>query len=215
MNFVYYLLLQDRITETIELFGKIGMFVVRNDADPREFEKDGTLQMQYDYMLSYLDFFTGAESNYATARKVAKRCVEYPVLPWRVLFLDIIEQLREFDGEEVGAEGAIDQEDEEKRKENLKKSLKQEPMLAFSLQGTDLLVEHMNVKKATLKYYLIDPEILFSRAPFLLQNTEDFSYVQAALAHDVQLDPNVRSTVVPIPQQLQTKNLVIEVSHRS
>ena len=72
-------------------------------------------------------------------------------------------------------------------------------MLAFSLQGTDLLVEHMNVKKATLKYYLIDPEILFSRAPFLLQNTEDFSYVQAALAHDVQLDPNVRSTVVPIP----------------
>ena len=64
--------------------------------------------MQYDYMLSYLDFFTGAESNYAMARKVAKRYVEYPVLPWRVLFLDIIEQLREFDGEDVGAEGAID-----------------------------------------------------------------------------------------------------------
>ena len=36
----------------------------------------------------------------------------------------------------------------------------------------------MNIKKVTLKYYIIDAEILFSRAPFMKENTEEFSYVK-------------------------------------
>ena len=36
----------------------------------------------------------------------------------------------------------------------------------------------MNIKTITVKYYIIDAEILFSRAPFLKENTEEFSYVK-------------------------------------
>ena len=38
-------------------------------------------------------------------------------------------------------------------------------------------METVNVKQITVKYYLIDAEILFSRSPFLSDETESFSYV--------------------------------------
>jgi len=36
----------------------------------------------------------------------------------------------------------------------------------------------VNIEEATIKYYIIDAEILFSRAPFLKGNAEEFSYVK-------------------------------------
>jgi len=35
----------------------------------------------------------------------------------------------------------------------------------------------VNIESVTLKYYIIDAEVMFSRAPFLTNNTEQFSYV--------------------------------------
>jgi len=39
-------------------------------------------------------------------------------------------------------------------------------------------LETVNIKEVMLKYYKIDAEILFSRAPFLKDNAEEFSYVK-------------------------------------
>ena len=41
-----------------------------------------------------------------------------------------------------------------------------------------LTVESVNIKKVSIKYYKINAEILFSRAPFLKDNAESFSYVK-------------------------------------
>jgi len=35
---------------------------------------------------------------------------------------------------------------------------------------------------------VIDPEILFSRAPFLMQNTEDFAYTRPCKTEVIELD---------------------------
>lgn len=42
-----------------------------------------------------------------------------------------------------------------------------------------LKIESCNVTAVCVKYYIINAELLFSRQPFLKDNTEGFSYVKA------------------------------------
>ena len=59
MIFVYYLQLQDRISQAIDVFKTIKM--------PEEGEQS---LIQYDYLLAYFDFFTGASKGYKTVRRI-------------------------------------------------------------------------------------------------------------------------------------------------
>jgi len=54
-------------------------------------------------------------------------------------------------------------------------------------KGT-LKIESVNVSNISIKYYIINAELLFSRQPFLKDNTEGFSYVKAyhSLEHTMQ-----------------------------
>ena len=45
-------------------------------------------------------------------------------------------------------------------------------------KGT-LKIESVNISNISIKYYIINAELLFSRQPFLKDNTEGFSYVKA------------------------------------
>ena len=38
--------------------------------------------------------------NFPEARRISKRYARFPIVSWRLMFFDIAEQLREFDGEE-------------------------------------------------------------------------------------------------------------------
>jgi len=50
-------------------------------------------------MSAYFDFFTGAADGFKVARSVVRQYEDYPVFAWRLLFLEILEQLNEYDGE--------------------------------------------------------------------------------------------------------------------
>ena len=202
LNFTYYLLLQDRINEAIDVFEKI---------DPKYFDEKETLRMQYDYMRAYLDFFTGSETGFKIAKLISKKYADYPILAWKVLFTEILDQLEEFE-EGVDYDEDIDQEDETKRKTNLKKSINLEPTLHWELELKSIKVEYNNIPKLVIKYYVIDPEVMFSRAPFLNQNTEDFAYVKPMEIQEVELDKKLKSDSFEIIEKLQKNNLVIEVS---
>lgn len=89
MIFVYYLQLQDRMQEAIDLFNKIEA--------PNE--QNGTLRIQYDYLLAYFDFFSGTDDEFKVARRIVQKYDNYPVSSWRMMFLTIADQLNEFDGE--------------------------------------------------------------------------------------------------------------------
>jgi hypothetical protein len=67
---------------------------------------------------------------------------------------------------------------EEQKKANYQKSIKKEPTLDLNIKEQSLLVYGSNMKKVTIKFYIIDVEILFSRTPFLKENTDEFSYVK-------------------------------------
>jgi hypothetical protein len=178
--------LQDRITEAIALFRTVPL-----DALP----SDGTLRMQHDYLSAYFDFFTGQAEGFRTARSIVRRYEEHPIPAWRIPFLEILDQLNEYDGD-VDEESPDDNADgeamtEEQKKQKYKKSVKKEPRLVCEVEDAQphvFKVEAANLKGVvSVKFYIIDAEILFSRTPFLKTNTEEFSYVKPCHKIDHEL----------------------------
>jgi hypothetical protein len=78
------------VTEAIELFKGIPI---------ESLPEDGTLLIQHDYMSAYFDFFIGQEQGFKVARRIVQKYEEYPILAWRIRFLEILDQLNEYDGE--------------------------------------------------------------------------------------------------------------------
>lgn len=112
----------------------------------------------------------------------------FPITQWRMMFLAIEDQLNEIDGEfddeeldpiEVEESKDFDTKIAEKRKENKNKSQKREPNLNSVEVGPNgtLKIESVNIKEVVVKYYNINAELMFTRAPFIKDNTEAFTYV--------------------------------------
>lgn len=198
---VQYMQMQDRISEAVALFKQVDRSELGEKAS-----------VQYDYMAAYFDFFCAEEgSDFKIARELSKKYENYPVMGWRILFLDILDQLYELDGEDLDAE--IDREDEQKKRANYKASVKKAPHLTFEVEENGTAsIEALNIKSVVLKYYIIDTEVLFSRAPFLKDQTEEFSYVKPCLVQELEVPQNTSKLAVELPEELQNKNMVIEVN---
>ena len=121
--------LQDRVSEAIQLFKTVPL-----EALP----EDGTLCIQHDYMSAYFDFFTGQEQGFKVARRIVQKYEEYPILAWRMPFLDILDQLNEYDGEiDMDEEEKLGDMGEEQRKQKIKKLIKKVPSLTFEISEKD------------------------------------------------------------------------------
>lgn len=179
-------------------------------------------------MSAYFDFFTGQEQGFKVARRIVQKYEEYPILAWRIRFLEILDQLNEYDGEvdeeesnQKSMEGAdLATLTEEQKRLKLKQSLKKEPRLTFEISEADkaLEIESANIKEIAIKFYIIDAEILFSRTPFLKTNTEEFSYVKPCrvLEKTIEVDPEGDATEkkhkIEVPEDLKLQNMVIEIT---
>ena len=166
----------------------------------------------HDYMAAYLDFYEGHETGFKKAREIAKQYENYPVIAWRILFTDILDTLAEYDGVNLLEDFEIDQDDEEKKEKNYKKSKNLEPQFHCSLEAKKIQMEYLNVREVEVKYYVIDPEVLFSRTPFLMNNTEEFSFTKPIAQYRIQLDKALKTKEVPIEEDFVAKNVVIEVA---
>lgn len=106
-----------------------------------------------------------------------------------MMFLTIADQLNEYDGEfdneeeMMGVDAGPDSHEaqiRDKRAQNKKEAKKRGPQLNVEVDARGTLkIESVNVTKVAVKYYIINAELLFSRQPFLKDNTEGFSYVKA------------------------------------
>ena len=79
MAVTYYLLLQDRVEEALDFFGRVNA------------EQLAT-QLQYDYFAAYLDFYKAEPKQ---ARQIAAKYADYPVDRWRNAFANIVNQVDE------------------------------------------------------------------------------------------------------------------------
>mmetsp|Transcript_20692 Transcript_20692/g.19713 ORF Transcript_20692/g.19713 Transcript_20692/m.19713 type:complete len:436 (-) Transcript_20692:159-1466(-) len=201
---VYYLQLQDRIQEAQALFRKIDLKFLEE-----------ALRMQYDYMDAYFDFFNGADDGFKIARTIVRKYEDYPVISWRMLFLEMLYQLNEYDGEaDEDLQMDSNKLSEQQQKANYKKSIKKEPLLQAEVLDGKLDIELQNIHTIYIKFYLIDVEILFSRAPFLKEKTEEFSFVKPfqVLEEKVPEYQSLKHLQIAIPEELKKNNMVIEVN---
>lgn len=76
--------------------------------------------------------------------------------------------------------------------------MKKEPKLdcEVSTEKQTLTIEIANIKSISIKFYIIDAEILFSRTPFLKENTEEFSFVKPCHMIEKELgNPDLNSSI--------------------
>lgn len=50
---------------------------------------NGYLQVQYDYLAAYFDFYVGSKEGYKKAKEIVKKYETYPVSTWRMMFCGI------------------------------------------------------------------------------------------------------------------------------
>jgi hypothetical protein len=189
----YYLLLQDRVAEGLAMFDRVDRDAVAT-------------RLQYDYMAAVVALYRGQAE---AARQAALAHAEHPVDRWRRRFAAVLAAVDETggtarpEGKGTADEGAW---------------LAEQAHLAATEQGFDLAVEAgavvlscQNLAQVEVRYYLMDIELAFSRAPFVSQATERFALVRPHGVDVVALPAGARQHRFALPPAYARRNVVVEV----
>ena len=169
-------------------------------------------------MTAYFDFYTHSDDlNFAKAREIVDKYKNYSNKTFKTMFDKIKQQLDEVDemktakkppqGEPEATTIGLP-ETASNRTKDLTPIIQN---IVLDENTGQLSVTCQNIYKLTVKYYLIDAEILFSRSPFVKDQTEQFSYVMPFKSIVQQTNDN-GDTRIDLPADLKGKNLVIEVN---
>jgi len=181
----YYLALQDRVAETMARFEEIN----------RE-EIDTTIQ--YDYMEAYLSFY---KLDLDTAKRIASEYADYPVTKWKSRFVNMLNQL----------DDKVDVADAEDREQRQAALANTEPAIDFVVEDRSLVIQYQNLEAATVNLYPMDIELLFSRNPFVQDESAKFSFIRPAFTEEVSLAADKTSDEFAIPEKYRNANLMAEV----
>jgi hypothetical protein len=185
----YYMLLQDRVEEAIALFDEV------NAADLET-------SLQHDYFAAYLSLY---REDVDTARQIAGRYVKHPVDRWRNAFVLIDRQIAEI---ESGNSEIIDEKNRDQRQAELAST---EPSFDLKVEAKKVFIEYQNLPRATVNYYLMDIELLFSRNPFVQGHSNQFSQILPNFTDTIRLPADQRSVEFPLPDELQNRNVLVEI----
>jgi hypothetical protein len=190
MSLVVYMLLQDRVGESLGFFGKV---------NPRKL----AMQIPYDYMNAYLAFYRETPTE---ARKIAAKYKNYPVERWRNLFGAVLAQCDEIAGGEANSTV-----DEENRTETQTALASTEPQIELQIREKQLVIEHANLDRVTLNFYPMDIELLFSRQPFVQDVGDQFAMIRPndTVVHALKRD--AETTTIDIPAAYRDRDVMIEV----
>ena len=184
---VYYLILQDRVTQALTFFSQV---------------QPTTLWLQYDYLSAYFEFLQGS-SDFQASRRVMEKYRNYPVLTWNRYFAEIRRQVQELDGQTGAATDS-----RESKQDVLAAS---EPVLTARLEGDELLLSSRHVSAINVNYHVLDLEVFFSLNPFQTSTSPSgFSYVKPSLSESIPVDsPIIRHR---IPESIRHKAVQITVT---
>ena len=189
LSVVYYLFLQDRVTEALARLDHI---------DP--FQLNGRLQ--YDYFQAYAAFY---REDLSSARQIALTYADYPILRWQAAFANITNQLDEIEGKPMTAPNPKDR---DKRQEQL---ASKEPHFQFKVVDGEIQLTHKNLTQVVLNYYEMDIEFLFSSNPFVTQGSDRFGIIKPNLSERRQWVDNNGTQTLALPESVHGKNVLIEI----
>eukprot|EP01083_Nonionella_stella_P032967 90269_1 len=232
LEMIYYLLIQDRIDECMRVFA-----IVSHKKKNEKMHTD--FNLQYDYLRGYLSFYANDTKDDWTKLplSVVHKYKNIPLTDrWRKqLFNDLELQLNEMKQLE-GFEGNRNKNSDDYDVEMIKsRAMQTEPMLEFEIIASTHQIKliYRNIECVQLNFYKIDIELLFSMAPFLLENNatnEDekrksvFAYIEPTNSVVIHLDnanddskyedashdkPSIYQC--DIPNVLQQTNLYLQV----
>ena len=181
----YYLALQDRIAEAMAFFEQTDRAKVAG-------------KMQHDYLGAWLAI---SEERLDHARQVALAHKDHPVDKWRQRFTSLLNQLDE-------KIEVVDDEDRDQQQDALAGT---EPVIQVSVVDRDVEVDHRNLPGATVNLYPMDIELLFSRNPFVKDQSAAFTYVKPAFVQELPFAADETQSRFAIPQKFRNRNLMVEL----
>ena len=185
----YYLFLQDRIEEALQALDRVNK------------EKVAT-KLQLDYLQVAAEFFRERPKQ---ARAIAERHQDHPVDRWRKLFRNALAQLDEIDGD---AAAVADPEDRDQRQGKLAST---EAAFDLSIEGRTVTIRFQNLSKARVNYYRMDIELLFSRQPFVQEQSDRFGFIMPNKSVEVALTKKDGVQSFELPDEFRGANVVVEV----
>jgi len=189
LGVTYYLLLQDRIEEAQRFFARVD-------------GKAAATKVQYDYLQAYLDFYT---PEHKQARRIAEAYRNYPVDRWRNLFTAVLTQLDELEGK---GPAVVDKENRDQQQTRLAAT---EASFDFAVESRKVTVTCQNLKEAVVNYYKMDVELLFSRNPFVRQETGQFAYIQPNQSETIKLAGDGKPLTFDLPKAFHNSNVMVEI----
>jgi hypothetical protein len=185
----YYALLQDRTTQGLALLDRV---------DPARV----TGQLQYDYLCAYAALYRG---DLDRARELATRWQHHEVDRWRKRFAALLSVLDEAQG---AAAQVLDADSREQEQSRLAASV---PSFDFEIDGSAIRIHHQNLRSCTLSFYRMDIELLFSRAPFMKDESQRFSIVTPNHSEVLALPEGHSTTTLELPLAYRSANTIIEI----
>ncbi len=190
MAVVYYLLLQDRVSEAADLFARV------NPANL-------ATRLQHDYFAAYLAM---SQEQPDQARAVAAKYADYPVDRWREAFAAVTAQVAEITGAQAAV---IDAEDRSQQQTQLAAT---EPSFDFQVEAKAVKISYQNLAKIRVNYYLMDIELLFSRNPFVQQYSGQFSHIRPNATQAIELPAGQANHAFELPKELLNRNVLVEIT---
>jgi len=189
MNLTIYAIYQQNIDLAIQLFSKINTNQL-------------TEQLQYDYLTAYLAFY---QKDLNTAESILVKYKDLSIIQWKEKFTELETQLQEIKS------GEIDK-DSRKDRFSLTSLAERETFINAKLNLDSIELFYKNTQQATISFYELDLEIIFSNSPFdNLDKHIKFITTPNAI-ETIALGQSTDNKSVKIPDSLINKNLVIKVS---
>ena len=176
----YYLLLQDRISEALDCFGRVNPERIPN-------------RIQYDYCAAYLAMFGPSPQS---ARQFAAKYSDYPVDRWRNAFAEVVNQLDEAEGKGMQIADVQD------RNQQQGQMAAKEPAFDFVLDNKTMQLTWQNLTEVRVNYYLMDVEVLFSRNPFVQSYGGQFATIRPNETREVKLPAGQNKLALALPENL-------------
>ena len=189
LGLTYYLLLQDRVEEAVAFHRRVS-------ADKL------TEKLQYDYLGTYLAFYQG---DLKKARELTTRYAAHPVDKWRNLFATANSQLDEIEGKKGVL---VDDEDRGQKQDQLAST---QASFEFKVEDRQVQLSYQNLKDVTVNYYPMDVELLFSRKPFMKEDTDHFTYIVPNTVESIELPAKKTAHAFAIPERFHSSNVMVEI----
>jgi len=208
LSIVYYLILQNRIEEALQQFEKV-------DADQVE------TKLQYDYLAGYLAL---QRSDFAMATRLALGKQDHPVPRWRERFSTLLSNVRQreqlLQGSGLAATGNgknngvlsgnadLSLADRDQRNADAATA---ESFLKVDVDGASVKIEHRNTKNATVNFYAVDLELLFSKTPFVREDLAAMAMVEPTRSERIETDSKDGVHQFRLDEKLARQTLLVEV----